>query len=347
MDNNLAILTPVPYQVVQREGCDFQRQHAHAAGGPQLGDGLVPLRCSSPEGALAGNWRYRLLPTVSILDMSAVAWTAFSGEVSDGVLQATLRLPAGWHLLQIGYFEGEVLRASASVSPIGVGELFIVAGQSYAEGANEALLAVNDPQQRVVAYDVATQQWRVAHDPQPGRYPGGTIWPPVGDLLASLLRVPIGMVNVAVGATASRQWLPGEALYQHLETAGLALGRFRAVLWQQGESDVIEGVDAETYYRRLLTIRDTLATTWRFTPLWLPAKSTYHPSAYRNPDGEAIIRAAIDRCWHTPCFLPGPDTDILADENRADLAHMGHFSAAGQQRAALLWVMAIWHALME
>jgi hypothetical protein len=95
------------------------------------------------------------------------------------------------------------------VEPVGVGEVLVVAGQSYADSANDELLKVDDPQGRVAAYDRTKNSWRVAHDPQPNIAPGGTIWPPLGDLLLPLLQVPVGFLNVAVGGTASRQWLPG------------------------------------------------------------------------------------------------------------------------------------------
>ena len=342
---NLTLLSPIPYQVVQRDGDDFSRQYLHAPGGPQRGYGIMTVRCLVPDDMTACSWRYRLRRHITVLDESHLHWIPLAGEIVDGLLQATVHLPAGWHRLEIGGFDGEELRASVMASPVGVGELFVIAGQSYAEGCNEALLAVQDPEQRVTFYDPAAQSWRVAHDPQPGRAPGGTIWPPVFDRLAGVLRVPIGLVNVAVGGTASRQWLPGEALYLSLRDAGLAFGRFRAVLWQQGESDVIEGIDTETYYQRIMTIRESLLEHWGFSPLWLPAKSTLHPMVYLNPEGEAQIRAAIDRLWHTPGFAPGPDTDILGEENRADWEHGAHFSAIGQQHAALLWFIAIWNTL--
>jgi hypothetical protein len=341
----MQILSPLPYQVLQREGFVAKRQHKNALGGPQRGYADVTVRCAITDEMHGYSWQYRLLPTLTVQDQSGVAWTPFTAEVVSGELVATLHLSAGWFRLEIGGFIGEQLQVSASVSPVGVGEVFIIAGQSYGEGCNEALLSVQDPQQRVTIFDTVAKHWRVAHDPPPNRYVGGTIWLPMCDMLAGLLRVPIGLVNVAVGGTASRQWLPGEDLYNQLRDAGLAIGRFRAVLWQQGESDIIEGMDSDGYCRNILAIRDSLAAAWGFRPLWLPAKSTYHPLAYTDPAGEEKIRAAMDRLWCMPGFYPGADTDILADENRGDWEHMAHFMPIGQQRASQLWFVAVWNAL--
>ena len=44
-----------------------------------------------------------------------------------------------------------------------------------------------------------------------------------------------------------------------LLAAGLAVGDFRAVLWQQGESDVIADTSRATYIKNIKTIRETLA----------------------------------------------------------------------------------------
>ena len=52
-----------------------------------------------------------------------------------------LRLPAGgWYQVEARGDDGE-----AVVAPVGVGEVFIVAGQSYAANHNDAQLRVDEP----------------------------------------------------------------------------------------------------------------------------------------------------------------------------------------------------------
>lgn len=342
----MQLITPVPYQVIQRQGYVLAEDHLHQPGGPNMGFGQVAVTCASPADAAPLTWEYRALVMKDGTGAGVPAWTALPGQAADGQFRGTARVPAGgWYRLEVRCREGEQVRATAAVEPVGIGEVLLIAGQSYSEGCNEELLHVADPQGRVTAYDVAKHSWRVANDPLPNCNPGGTIWPPLGDMLVSLLRVPVGLVDVGVGATSSRQWMPGQALYTRLATAGQAVGPCRFLLWQQGESDVIEGVDTETYVRNLTAIRTGLVKDWGFAPGWLPAKSTIHPYVYNNPTGEGRIRAAIDRLWQTPGFLPGPDTDMLGGENRADPAHGEHFTGIGQRRAALLWFAAVWQAL--
>ena len=162
-----------------------------------------------------------------------------------------------------------------------------------------------------------------------------------------LLRVPVGLANVGVGATSSGQWLPGGDLHVRLVQTGQALGRFRAVLWQQGESDVLAHTSAEDYIKNLAAIREVAVKAWGFEPPWLLAKSTLHPTVYHDEVGEGCVRAAIDALWHHPGFVPGPDTDILGGENRGGPTTFRHFSAVGQRRAAALWFAAVWQQLNQ
>jgi hypothetical protein len=130
-------------------------------------------------------------------------------------------------------------------------------------------------------------------------------------------------------------------LYGRLVKVGQTLGQFRAVLWQQGESDVIEKTPTDQYVANLQKIRDAATKTWGIDPPWLLAKSTHHPTVYNDSDGEDRIRSAIDELAKRPGFRPGPDTDTLQGENRGGVNSRRHFSAIGQQHAAQMWLAAI------
>lgn len=343
----LEVLAPRPYQVVQREGFDPIRAHEHEPGGPALGFADVQVEFALPESAaeLGGEVVYEYRAVSRKDEAIDVPWAATNVKAEERRRSATVRIPGGWYRLELrARREAEIL-AMGQVDPFGVGEVLVVAGQSYAVGANDELTKVDDPQGRVVAYDVLNRRWQVAHDPQPNAGDGGTIWPTTGNLLLPLTRVPIGFVNVAVGGTSTRQWQPGETLFNNLATAGKQVGRFRAVLWQQGESDVIEHRTTEYYVQNMIRMRDALRKEWGFDPPWLLAKSTLHPTVYNDPEGEGRIRAAIDELWRTPGVRPGPDTDILGSENRGGPTTRRHFSGIGQRRAGLMWFAAIWQEL--
>jgi acyl-CoA thioesterase-1 len=314
------IRSPIPYQVNQRFDFDPQRKTGKPGGHTD-----IYVSFDRPPSV---TWEYRTL----LLDKAigtATDWTRFTNNV---------RIEAGgWYRLEIRGKTGNEITHTGSVEPIGVGEVFVVAGQSYATNCNDEKLKPADP--RVVAFDWIKNSWAIANDPQPvaDKSDGGSIWPPLGDSLAKEFGVPIGFANVAFGGTSSQQWMPGGTLYCGLIDAGQQLDGFRAVLWQQGESDVIAKTTTEKYIENVRAIRSAASRKWVNSPTWLLAKSTLHPTVYTDPEGEGRIRKGIDELAKLAGFKLGPDTDTLAGENRGDAKSRRHFSAVGQKRAAAMW----------
>jgi len=344
--HDLEIVEPPSFCVLQRSGFAPAHAHENAQGGPELGyaDVRVVCRIARPRPNLA--LRVRLVPQPGNAG-EKTDWRSIPIERHRQNVATTVLVRSGWYGIQAELRDGIRLVASETAGPVGIGEVFLVAGQSYAAGCNDELMRVDDHAGRVTACNFVRRTWQVADDPQPCAGDGGTIWPPMANALLPFLRVPIGFVNAAVGGTSSREWRPGGPFFQRLVRAGRAAGRFRCVLWQQGESDVIEKVSVATYLRNIVTIRTTLARQLGFDPPWLLAKSTLHPTVYNDPIQENVIRSAIDCLYRLPGFRQGPDTDILGGENRGDMNSRRHFTGIGQRRAGLLWFAAVWSMLME
>ncbi len=344
-----ALVRPKEWEVFQRRGLKPTQAHSHAVGGAKRGAAQVPVSIKLPADAAAdGKWRLmvQVEETAGEKPAEVIPWKEIGAKVDGSSLGGTVEVPAGgWYRMKVKLMAGDAEKGSAVVERFGVGELFIVAGQSYACGHNDEVLKVQDEQQRVVAYDVVKDDWRVAHDPQPNLADGGTIWPPMGDYLAGVADVPVGFVNVAVGATSSAQWLPGGKLHEQLSLAGKRLGDFRAVLWQQGESDVIAKTPIATYVENIVKVRDGASTEWGSQRPWILAKSTLHPTVYNEPQREGEIREGIDVLVREHAFVEGPDTDLLDKENRGPVNSRRHFSGIGQKRAALMWFASIWRAI--
>ena len=134
---------------------------------------------------------------------------------------------------------------SISISPIGVGEVFIIAGQS--NSANAGIQRQTPSDSRVSAW--GKRGWQFASDPQPiATGNGGSPWPLLGDLLATRYDMPIGFISVGLGGTKVEQWLPRST--DKFDRIVMALNEVgpqgaRALLWHQGESDV--GIEKEKY----------------------------------------------------------------------------------------------------
>lgn len=304
---------------------------------------MVVVRGELPPGAEGATWECRVVGLTEGIARSQ-DWSPLVVRSHEGKFEGKARVAAGgWYRLEVRCRIDEDTIAVGSVEPVGVGEVFVVAGQSYATNTNDEVLKTADPHGRVVAFDLAKNSWSVANDPQPvsDDSDGGSIWPPLGDALVRELRVPVAFANVAVGGTSSMQWMPEGSLHPRLIQAGKELGAFRAVLWQQGESDVIAKTPTEKYVANITAIRDAAVKGWGYEAPWLLAKSTHHPTVYNDADGEGRIRAGVDTLVKLPGFRSGPDTDTLRGENRGDAKSRRHFSAIGQRRAAEMWLASI------
>jgi hypothetical protein len=148
---------------------------------------------------------------------------------------------------------------------LGVGDLWVIAGQSNAAGYGRG--PIYDPPQLGVHVLRNSQQWTLAAHPlndstntrhpvnREGANPGHSPWLHFGRLLQSELGYPIGLVQTSLGGSALAPWNPTETSAAGLFTnmchcIELAGGRVAGVLWYQGESDTGSAAQAESYAQR-------------------------------------------------------------------------------------------------
>ena len=82
-------------------------------------------------------------------------------------LTLTLRsrhFSGGWHRLDVRAVAGEKIVGQAVVEHFGIGEVFVIAGQSNSANHGEEKQKINI--QKVSTFD--GKAWRIADDPQPG-----------------------------------------------------------------------------------------------------------------------------------------------------------------------------------
>jgi hypothetical protein len=340
----VSIRSPKKWQVVQRRFNVPQWSHANHPGGPAKGFADVVFEFDLPR-ASWNRIEYRMKT-----DKSTDPWrTVVSPASKDPMTRVSIPIKAGgWHQVEWTFFQDSAVVGQATSEPFGVGDIYVVAGQSYATNCNDEIFRVMDPMERVVAFDWSKKSWRVAHDPQPAPdgSDGGSIWPLVGDMLIGTHGVPVGFVNVAVGATSTTNWDVKGPLFARLVEAGSDCSDFRAVLWQQGESDVLEKSSTATYVDRLKLMRQTSEEAWGREVAWFLAKSTLHPTVYVDPEGEQRIRQAIETLISDHRFERGPDTDKLDGANRGPMGTRRHWTGMGQRNAAHMW-FAVLHQHLE
>ena len=109
---------------------------------------------------------------------------------------ATLPAPAGgWYKLEVRALKDGKEVAQAAVDHVGVGEVFVGAGQSNSTNCGQEKIQ----QTSGMVSSFSGTDWRLADDPQPGcprrpaRLPGGSFWPAFGDAMSEKYHVPIGV----------------------------------------------------------------------------------------------------------------------------------------------------------
>ncbi len=316
LPSDLVVFTPLDYQVFQRK---TRLQGALTVQGRmwRAFDNLeYRLRGKPLEGAVPDQWQK--LP-------SAPAAKAFD---------ASLPAPAGgWYKLEVRAMKDGKEVAHTSVDHVGVGEVFVGAGQSNSTNCGEFKLQ----QMSNMVSTFSGTDWRLADDPQPGCHDGttgGSFWPAFGDAMVEKYHVPIGVAVTGHSGTSINQWQPGGELF--LWTVGRMnqLGRegFRAVLWHQGESDV--GMNSEEYGGKLTALIEGSRKAAGWNVPWFIAQVSY-----TNPKQAKVAstRDAQKKLWESGVALEGPDTDALTGDNRDQGGAGVHFSPKGLRAHGRLW----------
>jgi hypothetical protein len=359
----LLIESPMPYQVFQRQtamqGMIVVRGHLDAnAENSGFDRDLDIVACVRRESTLPESDAEAKCRRV-VHDRAA---RTFNG---------TLAAPAGgFYTVELRLMRKGKQVAAQSVEHVGVGEVFVISGQSNSTNYGEVRQTVKS--RYVTTFD--GKEWRIADYPQPGVQDSsskGSFIPAFGDAMYAKYHVPIGIASVGHGSTSVRQWLPKGGHFKTQPTMTkftrqVAAGvwecdgtlfeglmkrihqldsfaphgkhGFRALLWHQGESDAHQRpphqITAEKYRTLLAEIiaASRKDAGWKFP--WFVAEASYH-----TPDDPLTteIRDAQASVWHSGLALQGPDTDQLTGMNRQSQGTGVHMSDTGLQAHGQLW----------
>ena len=347
MAEQISLVSPLDWQVFQRAN----RLHGKVlVQGRAPGSEKVEVRFTgqSIAGNLPGKW----------------------GKVKtnhDGSFRTKIDVASGgWYSCEVRATVKDAALSSVSVGHVGVGEVFVVVGQSNATNWGSER---QKPSSGMVSAASDDGRWQPADDPQPGahdRSSGGSFIPTFGDELYNNLKVPIGVASLGHGATSVRQWLPkGTDIEIHptlddfiITTQGgkwqcdgtlfdymmkfihrLGPNGFRAVMWHQGESDagqaragypVERQLSGKQYTELMKQLISAVPKDAEWKIPWFVAQATYH-SEQDASDEE--FRAAQKALWTAGVALQGPDTDSLRSGYRDGV----HFNAQGLKAHGRMW----------
>jgi len=271
---------------------------------------------------------------------TSVKWIAITpqGQIVQRRVSGRLTLPAGgWYQVTVRARLGSRITAEQTVGKVGVGEVFVTAGQSNSANYGNPRQAAQDD--RVVYFD--GKGFARAQDPIPGGCgDGGSPWALLGDRIVGSQQVPVCFRSASLNWTEVKAWLPPDTeLYRNLSSCVKAFGKngVRAVLWHQGESDTLVKTSAETYHDRMKAIVAALNKDSGYEIPWLVAQASFHPGSQARE--QAQVAKGQQLLWARKICCQGPITDdLLGQEYRHDGVH---FNQKGLAKHAERWFDAL------
>ncbi|MES2797523.1 MAG: sialate O-acetylesterase [Bacteroidota bacterium] len=299
-------------------------------------------------------------------------WQSIDAKIGGGNFVGELSyVSAGWYKLEVramvsGVQVGEV----STVSKVGVGEVFIVAGQSNAQGGRPPLGGFYDntyygaTDDRVNCIDYfdhdelsllpfpKISQLKAETDISPHGH-ASWCWGLLGDKIAKELNVPVLFFNASEGGTRISQWAQaarGEPTYNYYLSIRAVEGwpyvilqktlnyyasiyGARAILWHQGEDDGFINTNSEAYQSDLETVISKSREHIGKNISWMVAKVSRSRVGTKEAIREAQQRVADKSDFNV---FPGPDTDVI--QPSPDLRDDGvHFHGSGFIELADSW----------
>jgi len=161
-----------------------------------------------------------------------IDWTVIDANPMAGIYQGKIVVSGGWYRMKVRAYQGSKLVDSTELNRVGVGENFLIAGQSNAGGTFRLPVEVGAQDDRVNCSNF------YAHFPEFNsslthyyignfglNYPMGTFsqmgsfstigpnglslhyWPAVGDTLVKKYNVPVCFINTGWGGSSIRNWV--------------------------------------------------------------------------------------------------------------------------------------------
>lgn len=298
----IAITSPEDYRTFQRNGSN------------QANIAITGTYTGSPS-AIEASWNGGAYTTID----AAPTGGSFSGTLSN---QA-----AGQGTLTVRFKNDTTI--SHSHVYVGIGDIFVIAGQSNASGR-----ATNNQVYSHATLKATLLQnsdtWGDLIDPTDHPFgetvhtasdivgvPKGSIWPPLATSVMANNSLPVAFIPCALGGSSITAWQPGAnhqdrtTLYGNMVYRTNLAGGCRAVLWWQGETDAAADMSTATYQTNLQAIADALNTDLpgvTFLPAKLQAGQLYDGTQ------QGRIVTAVDNVWDTGNIGTGPDLSGLTTD---------------------------------
>ena len=268
-------------------------------------------------------------------------WVTIQSGPTGGNYAGDLTVQGGWYNVEVRGMNGDQSVGTTVVERVGVGEVFVVAGQSNAQGVyDDAPSATDDRVNSLNYYDASESAGdpptdvmnRFAHLDRGGviapRGIGTWCWGRLGDLLVQRLNVPILFFNAGYGGTTIQNWRQSieTGRTENIYVAGTYLSDgqpyanlratlqfythmlgVRAILWHQGEAENYVNTSTGRYVSDLQFVIDRSRQDSGKNIAWMVARASYSGD-FRGNRPE-IIAAQNQVINSVSNVFAGPATD--------------------------------------
>lgn len=297
----------------------------------------------------------RLIP---IQGGSQVDWTVISNNPQNGVFSGAVAASGGWYRLEVRTMRSGSVGSTSSIEKVGVGEVFLISGQSNAQGylGYGQQGAQDDRVNTITNFYSAGNQTPVypefnkleANTRIAPKGDGAWCWGQLGDKLVSKLNVPVLFLNaaweglsigdfkVSANGGSGRNVFSGyvapagypynsirEIINYYVNMLGV-----RSVLWHQGETDNWISTSTNQYVEDLRYVMDRTRQDSNKNIAWVISRV----SRFENRTYQPVIDAQNIVINTASNAFAGPETDQIQDRHDGT-----HFSTQGLSILADYW----------
>jgi hypothetical protein len=253
----------------------------------------------------------RLTPTDGNVHAEKI-WDFDEEQIRQGFLTAFVQAETGWYRLKISGTRQNGDIDTVSIARIGVGEVFLVAGNSNAMGLPG--LGAKSASDQVVSFNAVNKELNVENitvapnEPMPKPsfnilekdhyiFPSGETawyWGELGDLLAKRLKAPVLFLNAAWAAANSEsyrtaasgkdainpyvgKYWPNRQPYSNIVNTIRHFNSWlgiRAVLWSHGENDAQMKFTEQDYFTNIQTLITSSRADAGYNVPWVIARNS-------------------------------------------------------------------------
>lgn len=315
----------------------------------------------------------RVSPAAAGYGQNSDAYVLLDSQPANGTFSGSVTATGGWYNLDIQAIVQNKVISHIRVTPVGVGEVFIIAGEANAQGVNpiRSVASTTDDRVSSVPHFNYTDTTRLPLPPlfstlsadKPIGPHGNTAWcwSELGDLLTDRLNVPVLFYNTAWAGTTVRNWresmeqgntntndntpMPAGMPYSNLKRVlkdYVPLTGLRAILWQQGESEYYSSnPQATNYATDLKALINRTRLDAGFTQLpWIVARTSVdNTTSLLYPSGsyEPVTNRQNEVIQTTAQVLAGPLTDTIQIPRPGGT----YFQGTGLTRLSKAWDTAL------